>query len=82
MASTDSPLKNFTRHFIKDVAAWLLQRTVLAAKELTTELASEPLYADLLFELTLDDGQDVLLHLEFQGRSSKPSMALTLKSTK
>jgi len=82
MASTDSPLKIFTRHFIKDVAAWLLQRTVLAAKELTTELASEPLYADLLFELTLDDGQDVILHLEFQGRSSKPSMAFTLKSTK
>jgi predicted transposase YdaD len=76
MAETDTPLKIFTRYFIKDVAAWLLQRTVLAAHELSTELASEPLYADLLFELTLDDGQDVLLHLEFQGRSSSPSMPL------
>ena len=54
----------------------LLKKNVIAAHELTTELSSEPLYADLLFELTLDDGQDVLLHIEFQGRSSKPSMPL------
>ena len=76
MANTDSPLKIFTRHFIKDVAAWLLKKNVLAAHELTSELASEPLYTDLLFKLTLEDGQDVLLHLEFQGRSSSPSMPL------
>ena len=71
-----------SKSFPATVAAGLLKKNVLAAHELTTELASKPLYADLLFELTLDDGQDVILHIEFQGRSSKPSMAFTLKSTK
>ncbi len=74
MAPTDSPLKRLVSMFIMDFAAWLLQANVRAAHPLNVELSATTLAADQVFRVTLSTGQTLLLHLEFQGRSSRAPM--------
>lgn len=74
MAETDSPLKRLVNNFILDFAAWLLQRPVREAHPLNVELPTEAIMADQVFHVTLSTGNALLLHIEFQGRRSRPSM--------
>ena len=74
MADTDSPLKQLFSAFITDFAAWLLQAEVREARPLTVELPAETLAADQVFHVTLTDGRTLVLHIEFQGRTSHQPM--------
>jgi predicted transposase YdaD len=74
MADTDSPLKQLFSAFITDFAAWLLQADVRAAYPLNIELPAETLAAGQIFHVTLADGHVLVLHIEFQGRTSHQPM--------
>ncbi len=71
MADTDSPLKQLFSAFITDFAAWLLQAEVREAHPLNIALPAETLAADQVFHVTLADGRTLVLHIEFQGRTSR-----------
>ncbi|NCC34137.1 MAG: hypothetical protein EOM24_19310, partial [Chloroflexia bacterium] len=76
MAETDHPLKRFVALEAPDVAAWLLEQPVRAVTTRQGELTAQPdpLDSDLVLFVTLDTGQEVILHLEFQGPGSKKPM--------
>jgi len=74
MADTDSPLKQLFSAFITDFAAWLLQADVRDAHPLNIELPAEMLAADQVFHVTLADERTLVLHIEFQGRTSHQPM--------
>jgi predicted transposase YdaD len=74
MADTDSPLKQLVSIFISDFAAWLLQAEVREAHPLNVELPAETLAADQVFHVTLANGRTLVLHIEFQGRTSHQPM--------
>jgi len=74
MADTDSPLKQLFRAFITDGAAWLLQADVRDAHPLNVELPAETLAADQVFHVILADERALVLHIEFQGRTSHQPM--------
>ena len=74
MAELDSPLKQLLSAFIADFAAWLLQADVREAHDLNVELPGGMLTVDQVFHVTLADGQALVLHIEFQGRSSHQPM--------
>ena len=74
MASTDHPLKRLVSTFITEFAAWLLSMPVRAARPLNVELPADILTTDHVFQVTLDDGRELVLHIEFQGRRSQPPM--------
>jgi hypothetical protein len=70
MAATDHPLKRLVSLFIDDFAAWLLNSPVREARPFNVELPADILTTDQVFRVTLGDGRDLVLHLEFQGRHS------------
>ena len=73
MSSTDSPLKEWARENITDLASWLLKQEVVAAREENVELTADtPPRVDLVFHLHLADQRTCLFHVEFQGRRSQP----------
>jgi hypothetical protein len=74
MADTDGPLKQLVSAFITDFAAWLLQAAVRDAYPLNVELPAEMLAADQVFQVTLANGRTLVLHIEFQGRTSHQPM--------
>ena len=74
MAATDHPLKRLVSLFIDDFAAWLLNCPVREARPLNVELPADILATDQVFRVTLADGRDLVLHIEFQGRRSHPPM--------
>jgi predicted transposase YdaD len=76
----DHPLKQLVALFILDFAAWLLHTEVVHAEPRTVELlpSSEAIRADQVFLVTLADGRRVVLHIEFQSRSSHKPMHLRL----
>lgn len=75
MAETDDPLKRLLHTSIKDFAAWLLNTEVVDAQTVNIELpGGEPVRADHLFRVLLANGRTALLHIEFQGRSSRKPM--------
>jgi hypothetical protein len=74
MADTDGPLKRLVSTFSTDFAAWLLKAEVREARPLNVELPGETLAVDQVFHITLADGRESLLHIEFQGRSSRAPM--------
>ncbi|MEM7128859.1 MAG: hypothetical protein AAF702_21170 [Chloroflexota bacterium] len=74
MADTDNPLKLLVRFCIRDFAEWLLDSEVRHAHTLNIELTAEPTFVDQLFHVTLMDGRSTMLHIEFQGRSSRSPM--------
>ena len=74
MAATDHPLKRLVSLFINDFAAWLLNCPVRETQPLNVELQADLLATDQVFRVTLADGHDLVLHIEFQGRRSHPPM--------
>jgi len=74
MADIDSPLKQLCSAFITDFAAWLLQAEVREAHPLNIELPAETMAADQVFHVTLADARTLVLHIEFQGRTSHQPM--------
>jgi predicted transposase YdaD len=74
MAATDHPLKRLVSLFIDDFAAWLLNSPVREARPLNVELPADLLVADQVFRVTLVDGRELVLHIEFQGRRSHQPM--------
>jgi predicted transposase YdaD len=74
MAPTDNPLKQLIAAFPTDFASWLLNAQAVEATPLNIELPAGSLSADQLYLVRLEDGREVLLHLEFQGRTSKEPM--------
>ena len=75
MADTDSPLKRLVSLFSAEFAAWLLRADVRQTHPLDTELPGAPVVADQVFRVALASGQEVLLHIEFQGRRSHQPMS-------
>jgi hypothetical protein len=74
MAATDHPLKRLVSTFIMEFASWLLSMPVHAARPLNVELLADILTTDQVFQATLNDGRELVLHIEFQGRRSQPPM--------
>jgi predicted transposase YdaD len=76
MPETDHPLKVLVRDFAPDFAAWLLDvepEAVRSVRALNIELPAGAVRSDTVFYVTLSDGREVLLHVEFQGeRSERP----------
>jgi hypothetical protein len=76
LPETDNPLKVVGRDFAPDFAAWLLEvepGAVQGVRALNIELPAGALRSDTLFYVTLTDGRELLLHVEFQGeRSERP----------
>ena len=74
MAATDHPLKRLVSLFIDEFAAWLLNSPVREARPLNVELPADLLATDQVFQVTLVDGRELVLHIEFQGRRSHQPM--------
>jgi predicted transposase YdaD len=74
MAETDSLLKRLVSTFILDFAAWLLGTAVQTARPLQSELPGTTIAVDQVFQVTLANDRELLLHLEFQGRRSHEPM--------
>jgi predicted transposase YdaD len=74
MAETDSLLKRLVSTFMLDFAAWLLGTAVQTARPLQSELPGTTVAVDQVFQVTLANNRDLLLHLEFQGRRSHEPM--------
>jgi len=74
MAATDHPLKRLVSTFITEFASWLLSIPVHAARPLNVELLADILTTDQVFQVILDDGRELVLHIEFQGRRSQTPM--------
>lgn len=74
MAETDGPLKRLVSTFSIDFATWLLETEVRETRPLNVELPAEALAVDQVFHVILADGRETLLHIEFQGRSSRRPM--------
>jgi predicted transposase YdaD len=74
MAETDSLLKRLVSTFILDFASWLLGTAVQIARPLQSELPGTTVAVDQVFQVTLANDRELLLHLEFQGRRSHEPM--------
>jgi hypothetical protein len=74
MAETDSLLKRLVSSCILDFASWLLGTAVQTARPLQSELPGTTVAVDQVFQVTLANDRELLLHLEFQGRRSQQPM--------
>jgi predicted transposase YdaD len=74
MAATDHPLKPLVSTFIGEFAAWILNSPVRETYPLNVELPADSLVTDQVFRVTLGDGRELVLHIEFQGRRSSQPM--------
>ena len=74
MAETDHLLKRLVSTFVLDFAAWLLGTGVQTVRPLPSELPASTVTVDQAFLVTLTDGREILLHIEFQGRRSHAPM--------
>ena len=74
MAETDSLLKRLVSTFRLDFASWLLGTAVQTVCPLQSELPGTTVAVDQVFQVTLANGRELLLHLEFQGRRSPEPM--------
>ena len=74
MALVDVLLKQLVAGDAGAFAAWLLDADVDEVEPLTVELPAEPIRADMVFRVRQRDGKEVVLHIEFQGRRSRPPM--------
>ncbi len=73
---TDHPLKRLVALAPEDFAAWLLGQAVQHVALRQGELTAEPIDVDLAMDVTLWNGQQLILHLEFQGPGSHRPMPL------
>jgi predicted transposase YdaD len=80
MAKTDNPLKRLVVLAASDVAAWLLNSPVRSVTTRPSNLVppAQALDSDLVFFVTLEDGREVILHLELQGPGSKRPMPIRM----
>lgn len=80
MAETDHPLKRLIALATTDFAAWLLGQPVRSVTTRLNELTAspDPLDTDQVLFVTLDDGREIVLHIEFQGPGSHKPMPLRL----
>ncbi len=60
--------------FRLDFASWLLGTAVRTARPLQSELPGTTVAVDQVFQVTLANDRELLLHLEFQGRRSHEPM--------
>src|SRR4051812_6176022 len=74
MGLSDIILKQMVAGDAPTFAAWLLGIEVDVVEALTIELPADSVRADTIFRVQQEDGQTVVLHIEFQGRTSRPSM--------
>ena len=74
MTITDSPLKQLVDAFSADFAAWLLETDVREIYPFPVELPGQDVFADQTFHVTLMNGREVMLHIEFQGRRTHRPM--------
>jgi predicted transposase YdaD len=74
VAETDSLLKRLVSSFVLDFASWLLGTAVQTARPLQSELPGTTVAVDQVFQVTLANDRELLLHLEFQGRRSHEPM--------
>jgi predicted transposase YdaD len=75
MAETDSPLKQLVTCCIAEFAAWVMKTDISSVTPCPVELqpSTTSIDSDLIFEVTTNDNQTVLLHFEFQGpKTHKP----------
>jgi predicted transposase YdaD len=70
----DAILKQLVADDALTFAAWLLNTAVDAVEPLTVELPGEPIRADTVFRVQRHDATSIVLHIEFQGRTSRPPM--------
>jgi predicted transposase YdaD len=75
MAETDGLLKRLVSTFILDFASWLLDSPVRTAQAAPSDLPGSTIVADQVFRIILEDGREMLFHLEFQGRRSHEPMS-------
>jgi predicted transposase YdaD len=80
MAETDHPLKRLMTLAAIDFAAWLLGQPVRSVTTRQGKLTAipDPIDTDQVFFVTLADGREVILHIEFQGPGSDKPMSLRL----
>ncbi len=73
---TDKPLKRLFQYGGTDIAAWLLGHDVVAVahREVKLPASRDPIIPDALLYVTLADGREVLLHIEFQAYPSPRPM--------
>ncbi len=82
MGETDHPLKRLVLDNKEDFAAWLLgddvqiMQVTSVGGELTAD--PDPIDTDLLLLVTLKDGTQLLLHIEFQAPGSRKPMPLRM----
>jgi predicted transposase YdaD len=74
MSDTDNPLKTLITDFSEAFAAWLLNRPVQWVRPLNVEFPAHPVQSDLLFQVMDEQGEELLLHYELQGRRSHQPM--------
>jgi predicted transposase YdaD len=74
MSETDNPLKMLITEFSEAFAAWLLNRPVQWVRPLNVEFPAHPVQSDLLFQVMDEQGEELLLHYELQGRRSHQPM--------
>ena len=74
MSETDNPLKMLITEFSEAFAAWLLKRPVQWVRPLNVEFPAHPVQSDLLFQVMDQQGEELLLHYELQGRRTHQPM--------
>jgi predicted transposase YdaD len=73
--TTDNPFKRLFSDFIMDFAIWLLGDNIRQVSPLNVALPpSEEIRPDLVYQVTLTDGQSLILHIDFQGRTTHRPM--------
>ena len=70
----DNPFKQWSEGYIEDITAWLLDKNVRSVTSRNVEIPQTTKAMDNVFEVVLEDETHFLLHLEFQGRSTKIPM--------
>lgn len=80
MTATDHPLKRLVALAAVDFATWFLGTEVQQVETRTIQLTAnpEPVDADQVLFVTLTDGREALLHLEFQGPGSHKPMPMRM----
>lgn len=74
MAIFDALLKQLVADDAREFAGWLLNMEVEDVEPLTVELPATQVRVDTVFRVRRRDGQELVLHIEFQGRRSRPPM--------
>lgn len=74
----DALFKIIVEYFTTDLASWLLGQKVVKAEAISGEFTRKYGRMDSLLKIELANGTKRWLHIEFQGKSSKPSMPVRI----